>query len=233
MSAIFISHSSEDKELADEVRTRLKEQNHVPVFLDFDPEHGIPAGSNWERELYSHLSGCRAVIVLCSEHSMKSQWGFAEIAYARAMKKHLFPVKVADCTITSLLADTQTIDLTKDREEGYRRLWAGLREVGLDPASVFEWDGKRSPFRGLEPFEEKDAAVFLGREKEIQSLIADLSHSRGVRDPRLFVVRGASGSGKSSLIRAGVLPRLSGDPDKWIVLEPFRPADTGGPFVGL
>jgi hypothetical protein len=232
MSVIFISHSSQDKAFAEEIKARLKGQNHVSVFLDFDPDLGIPAGRNWERELYTQLGGCRAMIVLCSEHSMKSQWCFAEIAYARATKKHLFPVKVADCAITSLLADTQTIDLTLDREDGYLRLWAGLREAGLDPAGIFEWDGQRSPFPGLESFDEKDAAVFLGRENEIQSLIADLSHSRRVPDPRLFVVRGASGSGKSSLIRAGVLPRLSRDP-KWIVLEPFRPADTGGPVAGF
>jgi hypothetical protein len=231
MSAIFISHSSEDKELAREIRARLKEQKHVSVFLDFDPDRGIPAGSNWERELYRQLSSCRAVIVLCSEHSMKSQWCFAEVAYARATKKQLIPIKVTDCTIASILADTQLIDLTVDQEEGYRRLWNRLRELGLDPANVFEWDGQRSPFPGLEPFEEKDAAVFLGRENEIQSLIAELGSSLHLPDPRLFVVRGASGSGKSSLIRAGVLPRLRRDPDKWLVLEPFRPADR--PFEGL
>jgi hypothetical protein len=118
----FSFHSSQDRAFAEEIRVRLKEQNHVSVFLDFDPDLGIPAGRNWERELYTQLGGCRAVIVLCREHSMKSQWCFAEIAYALATKKHLFPIKVADCAIASLLADTQTIDLTEDREGGYLRL---------------------------------------------------------------------------------------------------------------
>src|SRR5262245_8599105 len=106
------------------MRTRLKQQAHRSVFLDFDPEHGIPAGRNWEKELYTQLRGCRAVIVLCSEHSMESRWCFAEIAYARALGKQVFPVKVAPCKITPLLADTQTIDLIDDLDEGYLRLWS-------------------------------------------------------------------------------------------------------------
>ena len=42
-------------------------------------------------------------------------------------------------------------------------------------------------------------------------------------EPRLAVVIGSSGSGKSSLVRAGVLPRLAKDPDRWAVVPPFRP----------
>jgi formylglycine-generating enzyme required for sulfatase activity len=233
MSAIFISHSSKDNAAADVMRARLQGQAHRSVFLDFDPELGIPAGRHWEKELYTQLRGCRAVIVLCSEHSMTSQWCFAEIAYARALGKQLFPVKVAPCTITPLLADTEMIDLTADPDEAYLRLWSGLRIAGLDAASVFDWDGQRQPFPGLESFEENDAAVFFGRDNEVQQVIAALNHSRRLPDPRLFVIRGASGTGKSSLVRAGVLPRLRRDSEHWIVLEPFRPAETGGPFAGL
>lgn len=40
---------------------------------------------------------------------------------------------------------------------------------------------------------------------------------------RLVMVLGASGSGKSSLVRAGIVPRLKRDKDHWLVLEPFRP----------
>jgi TIR domain len=72
MSAIFISHSSKDNAIAGEVKARLAEQGHRSIFLDFDPEDGIPAGWNWEKELYARLRGCQAVIVLCSEHSMAS-----------------------------------------------------------------------------------------------------------------------------------------------------------------
>ena len=58
------------------------------------------------------------------------------------------------------------------------------------------------PYRGMRPYEEDDQASFRGREAEIEEA---MSHIR--LNPWLFVV-GASGCGKSSLIRAGVIPRL-------------------------
>ncbi len=70
MSSIFLSHSSRDNAVADQVKARLKEWGHRSVFLDFDPEDGIPAGRDWERELYAKLRECRAVIVLCSHASI-------------------------------------------------------------------------------------------------------------------------------------------------------------------
>jgi hypothetical protein len=233
MSAIFISHSSEDNATVTGISERLQRQGHRSVFLDFDPERGIPAGRDWEKELYAKLRGCRAVILVCSEHSMESKWCFAEITQARALGKPVFPLKVADCEITPLLRDTQVVDLTRERETGYERLWLGLKEAGLDPANVFDWDGERPPFPGLEAFDEKDAVFFFGRGDNVDECIELLNRSRIVSDRRLFVVRGASGSGKSSVVRAGVLPRLRRDPDKWVVPAPFRPAEIGGPFVAL
>jgi WD40 repeat protein len=58
------------------------------------------------------------------------------------------------------------------------------------------------PFKGLTYFTEKDAGIFFGREKLARKLTDRLS-----RTPFLAVV-GASGSGKSSLLRAGVVPEL-------------------------
>lgn len=142
MSTIFISHSSKDNEIASQVKTRLREQGYR-VFFDFDPEHGIPAGSNWEKELYTHLRGCWAVVVLCSEHSMASHWCFAEFAYAR-FGKAIVPFKVASCTVTYLLRDTQIIALAANSEEGYLRLWSGLNKAGLDPSRVLDWNGQRT-----------------------------------------------------------------------------------------
>ena len=73
MSAIFISHSSKDKALAAEVKARLAAQGQRAIFLDLDPENGIPAGRDWEQELYQQLRACQAVIVLCSQDSMASK----------------------------------------------------------------------------------------------------------------------------------------------------------------
>ena len=65
-----------------------------------------------------------------------------------------------------------------------------------------------SPYRGLGAFEERDAVFFFGREAaatEVLELMSQCADSSG-----LLVVSGVSGAGKSSLLRAGVLPRMRG-----------------------
>src|SRR3954454_6038486 len=63
-------------------------------------------------------------------------------------------------------------------------------------------DVTASPYRGLEPFDERDAPFFFGRERETRLISASLFASP------LTLLYGASGVGKSSVLRAGVLPRL-------------------------
>jgi hypothetical protein len=63
------------------------------------------------------------------------------------------------------------------------------------------------PYRGLLPFEETDAEVFYGRERLTAQLAVHMSGR--VRAGGLTVVTGASGAGKSSLLRAGLLPALA------------------------
>ena len=73
MSSIFVSHSSKDDEAARHTAARLKTQGYESVFRDFDPNGGIPAGRDWGRKLYHNLRICRALIVLCRDHSMASR----------------------------------------------------------------------------------------------------------------------------------------------------------------
>src|SRR5262245_26723290 len=61
-----------------------------------------------------------------------------------------------------------------------------------------------SPYRGLAVFEEQDAALFFGREAATAEVLDRMS--RCLAGAGLLVVSGASGAGKSSLLRAGVLP---------------------------
>lgn len=60
-----------------------------------------------------------------------------------------------------------------------------------------------SPYRGLDRFEDRDKDLFFGRDQLIKGLLAQLSASN------VLLVLGASGSGKSSVVRAGLLPHLS------------------------
>lgn len=222
MSSIFLSHSSKDNSIAKQVAARLEQWGHQSIFLDFDPENGIPAGRDWEKELYAKLRECRGVIVLCSHASMASRWCFVEIAYAKSLGKEVFPIKVDDCEVDPILTAKQIIDATAEWDTAYKRLEKGLLAAGLDPKDFFDWDGRRLPYPGLLAFQEQDAAIFFGRDKEIRDGQALLNRLQQFGGPRLTLMLGASGSGKSSLMRAGLLPRLKRDP-RWIVLEPFRP----------
>src|SRR4029077_15249955 len=59
------------------------------------------------------------------------------------------------------------------------------------------------PYPGLRPFEANEWSIFFGRERMIDKVIERLARDR------LVVIHGASGSGKSSLVRAGVMPKLA------------------------
>lgn len=71
-----------------------------------------------------------------------------------------------------------------------------------------------NPYKGLRPFDEADAGAFHGREEAVARLLDDLDRRRWV------TVVGASGSGKSSLVRAGLVPRLRARGDAVVVLTP-------------
>ena len=72
-----------------------------------------------------------------------------------------------------------------------------------------------NPYQGLLAFTKETAKFFFGRERVVQDLIGKLQSSNFV--PLI----GASGSGKSSVVRAGVVPRL--EELGWRVLEPMKP----------
>ena len=79
------------------------------------------------------------------------------------------------------------------------RVLAAAEDVGPGPVTG-------SPYRGLSVFEKQDAAYFFGREAATAQVLERMS--RHVTGAGLLVVSGVSGAGKSSLLRAGVLPRI-------------------------
>ena len=147
---------------------------------------------------------------------------FAEISLARSFGKPVFPLRLEAGVRLGLIDGVQWIDLSEG-ETAFARLLAGLRRAGLDPADSFAWDPTRSPYPGLESFSGDDAAVFFGRDHEIDRLLELLQPTLQRGAGRFVAVVGPSGSGKSSLLRAGLLPRLERLQRRWIVLPPLRP----------
>jgi WD40 repeat protein/transcriptional regulator with XRE-family HTH domain len=81
---------------------------------------------------------------------------------------------------------------------------AATEDAAPRPAAV-----TGSPYRGLAAFGEKDAGWFFGREAATAQVLDRMS--RHLAATGLLMVSGASGAGKSSLLRAGVLPRIRED----------------------
>ncbi|MFI9150555.1 hypothetical protein [Streptomyces sp. NPDC053367] len=83
--------------------------------------------------------------------------------------------------------------------------WEKRRQAVTDELTAVprqDADAEESPYRGLMRFEPGDAAVFFGRDQLVENLL------EVVGTHRCTVVLGPSGSGKSSLLRAGLVPRL-------------------------
>jgi energy-coupling factor transporter ATP-binding protein EcfA2 len=84
-----------------------------------------------------------------------------------------------------------------------------------------EWPRERVPYPGLDAFDEDEAPVYFGREAQAAELTRRLHATATHPADRFLLLVGASGSGKSSLVRAGVMPRLR--ERRWTVVPAFAP----------
>jgi hypothetical protein len=231
MARVFLSHSSRDNDAAAVLKSWLDEQGFgPPSFLDFDKYSGIPPGAEWEKHLYREIKRCQAFLILQTPNWSASRWCFAEFTQARALGKPVFQVVENDAGAAEapIATDLQRLDLRRDRTAGLEQLKRALVDIALQGQGGFPWpppgEPDRPPFPGLKEFKEEDAAVFFGRDQEWREAIERLNGRRRQGGPRrLLVLHGSSGSGKSSLLRAGVLPRLRRAGMEWLVLPPLRP----------
>jgi formylglycine-generating enzyme required for sulfatase activity len=258
VSRIFLSHSSDDNAAALALRDWLKGEGWDDVFLDLDPERGIKAGDRWEEALRDAAVRCEAVLFLVSRAWLGSEWCRDEFRLVRHLRKRLFGILIEDIapgelpavmtrewqlvsiaaaaesrTFSVVLPRTsQAVDVVF-RADGLRRLKLGLQTARLD-ARHFDWppdnDLDRPPYRGLRPLEADDAGIFFGRDAQIAETLDTLRGLRDAAPPRLQVILGASGAGKSSFLRAGLFPRLARDDQTFLplpIIRPERAAITG------
>jgi predicted phage tail protein len=246
MSRIFLSHSSRDTVQAIALKRWLVEQDAGltdEIFLDLDPVTGIQPGERWKEALRRSNARCEAVICLLSRHWEASAECRTEFRTAESLNKLILCARLEPSTELGVTGEWQRCDLFGDgpstqvpvegadqfvtfETEGLQRLRRGLQRAGIG-AEHFLWpptnDPNRAPYRGWQPLEETDAAVFFGRDGQIVRALDELRGMRNSGIESLFTILGPSGAGKSSFLRAGLLPRLKRDDRHFVVSEIMRP----------
>ena len=208
---IFLSHNSVDKASVEIVAHKLQTEGLNP-WLD---KWCLVPGRPWQQELATILRSCPTIGVFIGQNGL-GDWAREELLVAqdRAAKERSFrliPILLPGVSdpfdygkLPPFLAQRTWVDFRRglDLPRPLRTLVSAVK--GLPPGSGIpsEVDEQQCPYRGLQLFDEEHAEFFFGRERDIQRLLEKLKASRFV------AVLGASGSGKSSLTRAGLIPAL-------------------------
>ncbi|MEO7338442.1 MAG: SUMF1/EgtB/PvdO family nonheme iron enzyme [Caldimonas sp.] len=243
---IFLSYNRENVREASLLRDGLRDEG-LDVFMD---SVHLVAGEPWHARLRSELADARAVIVLMRSEGPR---GFVldEVSWALDQRERaeaaglpppgLFPVCLGEVPERGTLDERvrALLDYQVTRWPPGQVMPVGLLarlRAALPPA---QFAPQKCPFRGLANFDETDSDWFFGRLRESHEVIDTMGsapnpdgsldrQSPGHR--RLVLVSGDSGSGKSSLLRAGVLPRLRAGAlwprtglSHWRVSAPMRP----------
>jgi WD40 repeat protein/energy-coupling factor transporter ATP-binding protein EcfA2 len=228
---VFVSYSRADGRHAAEIDSVLRDKG-LKTFFD---RRNLAAGLPWVRALEQAIGAAKAAIVLIGPRGLgDTQQYERELAFVRQTHDPAFPV------VPVILPETTTdppfdflrvltwIDFShvtrvSDAPDVLQQLLKAIH--GGETAT----EGTREaicPYRGLDAFREEDAAFFFGRGSadDPKSVIGELVSK--VREHPFVMVVGRSGSGKSSLVYAGLLPALRRERDRfWNVLS-LRPGPT-------
>jgi WD40 repeat protein len=222
---VFLSHSSRDKPVVERIAEKLKQAGLEP-WLD---KWSLIAGVNWQRGLAEGIAASRSCAVFVGPDDLGA-WANQEVAVAldRAAKDPGFRVFLVllpglpeqfDATnLLPFLRMRTWVDFRSGLDGGraFENLVCAVRGVPFGPALSMEPREEVCPYRGLEAFEEEHAEFFFGREADVQRLLEKL------KGTRFLAVLGASGSGKSSLVRAGLIPAVRNGSD-YLEIALFRP----------
>ncbi len=232
---VFLSYHEQDETAADLIAERLRSEHGIEPWLR--AWSAIP-GRLTQEEQEQGLAQSQAYAVLIGVAGVR-QWQQLEVYAAISRRSEaeggsfpVIPVFLPECpaeaqeAMPAMLRLFEPVRLTTlDDQPGLARLAAGVRGEPALSASITLPD-EPAPYRGLLPFEAEHARFFFGRDDDVRRLVEKLGQQRFV------AVVGASGSGKSSLVMAGLLPRLAQnallDSARWKVLrmtpgsEPLR-----------
>jgi roadblock/LC7 domain-containing protein len=222
---LFLSHAGIDTEAARALKQRLEaapEAREYGLRVWFDKDD-LRAGEPWQAQLEEVIQRRSAAFAVYVGSRGVVNWVDAEIqlALSRAVTDPsyrfipiLAPQAPGPEALPGFVALYQGVADVEGRPDQFARLVAAI--LGRDAAGTAKLEAE--PFFGLKAVDEDRAHLFFGREQETEALLQLLR-----REP-LVMVTGDSGSGKSSLVRAGLVPRWRGGTLAETMGE--RPAET-------
>ncbi|HWE60818.1 MAG TPA: TIR domain-containing protein [Chloroflexota bacterium] len=235
-SWLYVAHAHGDDAFVARLRTELQ-QYGATIWVD--EQDLLPGTPSWEQALREAIRASMALVLIASPETRSSRYVADELRIAEMYGRQVFPLWVAgeqwmDCVplgwgglqyydargeryhaaVVALAADVRRL---QDRQVRATRPFSAPLTTAHEP---------RNPYKGLRAFTEDDAGDFFGRDSLVDAFIAATSVAASAA-PRFLALVGASGSGKSSVVLAGVLPRLrtgvlTGSAE-WIYLEPLLP----------
>src|SRR5262245_46760946 len=215
---VFLSHNSRDKPEVENIAYKLRAAALKPWL---DKEQLVP-GERWQSGLARGLRASSTCAVFIGKDDLGS-WESEEldVAQDRAAKARDFriipvllpglPDPFDPSSLPAFLLSRTWVDFRHGLEDArafrllicaIKGLPPGPEDGGPDIAASDHAKTEIVPYLGLDTFDESDAGLFFGRDSDIQRLIEKL------KTTRFLAVIGASGSGKSSLVRAGLVPAL-------------------------
>ncbi len=226
---VFLSYHWRDHAHVKALAIRLREQN-LTVFLD---RWYLTPGQSWPKALETTLASCRSVAVCLGQGEMgpwqqREQYLALERQVAAERHGQTFPVipvllPGAEPPL-GFLSQHTWVDF-RARVDDPVLLHTLVNAVQGKPPGPDAQETAREtlaticPYRGLLYFREEDAPFFFGREVAITQLTS------AVQQHSLVAVVGASGSGKSSVVRAGLVPVLRKARDRVWEVATLVPTD--------
>jgi hypothetical protein len=219
---VFLSHSSADKPAVEELARRLAKEG-IQAWLD---KWNLIPGKPWQPEIEKALAESESCAVFVGPSGF-SPWQNEEMRAAidqrvrdSGKRFRVIPVllpgaeRAERSSLPTFLTATTWVEFrdSLDDADAFHRLVCGIRgiEPGAGPDQAL-YEGQR-PYRGLRVFDVDDAPFFFGREALVQWLLNELHPATGAQPVNRFLaIVGASGSGKSSVARAGLVAALKHD----------------------
>ena len=246
---VFIASSPLDQPFVE----RLSQDLAARGVVLWDQGHvQLPDALVQDEAIHSMIRTASAVLLIASPDAPYSHLLEEHLKLATLLKKPMMVVWATgddwDKSVLKGWRKQEAVDARGERyEAALTELVARLRSrISLSPFVIPASDTQeilfepRNPYKGLRAFSHNDVRDFFGRATLVDELADVLEASlvreqRGNQNSRLLTVIGPSGSGKSSVVMAGLLPCLQSGKvlhsDEWVYLDPMLPG--GHPLEGL